>query len=68
MAELRKKTCSKCKQEKYTFEFSRNKNSRDKLACTCKECYKVQRIEREKKFGIKLNFDKKKSKFNFGKI
>ena len=32
------KTCSKCKERKPHSEFSKNKSSKDRLQCRCKEC------------------------------
>lgn len=40
MIELPQKTCAKCKDEKYHFEFSRCKTSKDGLRSYCKACYK----------------------------
>jgi len=32
------KTCSKCKKEKRVTDFGKNKNSKDGLTYTCKQC------------------------------
>jgi hypothetical protein len=49
---VKEKQCSRCQQWKYESDFGRNRRSKDKLSCWCKECANVQartRLERRKK-------------------
>ena len=58
-----KKTCSKCREEKPLWEFSRNKGSHDGLASRCKACVKIARgdseVEIVRKHSMLYGFSKR---------
>ena len=43
---LEKRTCSRCKTEKYTFDFLYKSGSK-----VCKECHNLERREKRRKLG-----------------
>ena len=67
------KFCSKCKQEKPTNEFHKDKNSKDELTIWCKNCRKIydknripksEKGKRETKFKYDLTFNQWQDLFN----